>query len=320
MNPQGLSKRLQQVFWWLALGGILAYLPVFVVNGSAWNPQLWSQSGFVQELVFLGWIGGSWLLSKKWPLVMAIICLLGLIPLAGWAISGSAHADTIRALELTPLTRILVATPILFVLGLFIGWPGAILGTFLALISLGQGGTPMQVAVGANVLMLLGLLGTFTRSLMGQLEQTYRKLELASLSDALTGLKNRRALDDTFKSNAFLWMTLWDVDGLKKLNDTQGHLAGNAYLLDFTQALSKALTPQDYAFRVGGDEFVVLHVRHIQATELVKRVRSSFDNVSCGAVRLEGLNMDQAIFEADAAMYQDKRERKEKRDSSSTRP
>jgi diguanylate cyclase (GGDEF)-like protein len=316
MDPNRLSKRLHNIFWQLTLGGIFVYFPVFIFNGSAWKPNLWAKSGFTQELAFLAWIGGCWLISKRWPLGMAVICLLGLIPLTGWAISGSAQADTVRALELTPLTRMVVTTPIVFVLGLFVGWPGAVLGTLLATLSLGQQGNLMQIVVGANVLLTLGLLGTFTRSLIGRLEQAYQKLEQASFSDALTGLNNRRALDTIYASQSFMWLTLWDLDGLKKLNDTQGHLAGNAYLLEFTQALCKNLTPRDYAFRVGGDEFIVLHAGQIQTTELIQTVRSSFAHVSCGAVRLEGLNMDQAIFEADDAMYQDKRERKQHLDSS----
>ena len=49
-----------------------------------------------------------------------------------------------------------------------------------------------------------------------------------------------------------------DLDGLKKVNDTDGHLAGDLYLRALATALAGVLRSGDEAYRIGGDEFVVL--------------------------------------------------------------
>lgn len=92
------------------------------------------------------------------------------------------------------------------------------------------------------------------------------RLQQQAFVDALTGLLNRRALERDLRREAgraarhhrrFSLMVI-DLDGLKKVNDTQGHLAGDAYLKSMAQALRNALRIGDSAYRIGGDEFVVL--------------------------------------------------------------
>lgn len=92
------------------------------------------------------------------------------------------------------------------------------------------------------------------------------RLQQQAFVDSLTGLLNRRALERDLRREAgraarhnrrFSLMVI-DLDGLKKVNDTQGHLAGDAYLKSMAQALRNALRIGDSAYRIGGDEFVVL--------------------------------------------------------------
>ena len=92
------------------------------------------------------------------------------------------------------------------------------------------------------------------------------RLQQQAFVDALTGLLNRRALERDLRREAgrsarhhrrFSLMVI-DLDGLKRVNDTQGHLAGDAYLKSMAQALRNALRIGDSAYRIGGDEFVVL--------------------------------------------------------------
>lgn len=92
------------------------------------------------------------------------------------------------------------------------------------------------------------------------------KHRVDSLTDPLTGLPNRRALDDHLQSRLNAWRThkapfsalMLDVDHFKQFNDTHGHQAGDAALVAFGNALASALRKQDVVARYGGEEFAVL--------------------------------------------------------------
>ena len=85
-------------------------------------------------------------------------------------------------------------------------------------------------------------------------------------NDPLTGCANRRALDEELayaaasarRSNLDLAVAVVDLDGLKQINDTQGHAAGDAALVELVVALRRALREADTLYRTGGDEFVVV--------------------------------------------------------------
>jgi diguanylate cyclase (GGDEF)-like protein len=82
----------------------------------------------------------------------------------------------------------------------------------------------------------------------------------------LTGAGNRRALESAARAalaaaartNTPLSLAVIDLDGLKTINDTEGHAAGDKVLGGLSTALRAALRETDQLFRVGGDEFVVL--------------------------------------------------------------
>lgn len=110
------------------------------------------------------------------------------------------------------------------------------------------------------------------------------RLEQDAFVDPLTGLLNRRALDrDLSREIAVaerhgrrLSLLSADVDGLKKINDRQGHAMGDEALRALAGALRAALRGGDSAYRVGGDEFVVLlpEMGAEDVSSFVARVRS----------------------------------------------
>jgi diguanylate cyclase (GGDEF)-like protein len=85
-------------------------------------------------------------------------------------------------------------------------------------------------------------------------------------ADPLTGLGNRRALDETLLAEANravregrpLSVALLDLDGLKRINDRFGHIEGDRCLRDAARGIEAALRANDLCFRWGGDEFVIL--------------------------------------------------------------
>jgi diguanylate cyclase (GGDEF)-like protein/PAS domain S-box-containing protein len=93
-----------------------------------------------------------------------------------------------------------------------------------------------------------------------------RNLSRLSMTDGLTGLLNRRALNDMLKHeidrstryNADLSLLLCDVDKFKGINDTFGHTAGDRVLQAVSEALKGALRKADILGRYGGDEFMII--------------------------------------------------------------
>ncbi|MDC0115914.1 EAL domain-containing protein [Octadecabacter sp.] len=98
-----------------------------------------------------------------------------------------------------------------------------------------------------------------------ELEIAHERLEHDSRHDALTGLANRRLLDETVEDllenmqgdTAFAALHL-DLDHFKHINDTKGHAAGDAVLVQVAQILTTLVGDTGLVCRVGGDEFVVL--------------------------------------------------------------
>jgi diguanylate cyclase (GGDEF)-like protein len=85
-------------------------------------------------------------------------------------------------------------------------------------------------------------------------------------TDALTGLPNRRALEETFKrllaqairAGAPLSIVMMDLDHFKQVNDLRGHDRGDEVLAGFATTLADSLREMDFAARIGGEEFLVL--------------------------------------------------------------
>jgi diguanylate cyclase len=107
-----------------------------------------------------------------------------------------------------------------------------------------------------------------------------------------------------------------DVDGLKNINDTQGHLGGDLLLRMVASTIDTTSRDSDLVARIGGDEFGVLALDcdepHLRI--LNNRIRRALETQGIeasvgGATRRPGAGMEEAWAEADAAMYQDKARR-----------
>lgn len=99
-----------------------------------------------------------------------------------------------------------------------------------------------------------------------QLVEANHKLEVLSLTDALTGLPNRRHARnwlerfwmESVSDESPLACIMLDADHFKTVNDTYGHDAGDRVLVEFARTLRDALRMEDLVFRLGGDEFLVV--------------------------------------------------------------
>lgn len=118
------------------------------------------------------------------------------------------------------------------------------------------------------------------------LAEKSQKLEEAARTDSLTGLPNRRAIEEwagkqlrgAARHGFPVWVVLGDLDGFKNINDTFGHDGGDIVLKTFGEVLRRNTRASDICGRLGGDEFVLV-VTHVDAdgiSETVNRFREQF--------------------------------------------
>jgi diguanylate cyclase (GGDEF)-like protein len=97
-----------------------------------------------------------------------------------------------------------------------------------------------------------------------QLEAAKARIEHNALHDSLTGLPNRRYLDEVLTTRAASYggdgaaLLHIDLDRFKQINDTLGHAAGDAVLVHAAKVLQASVAREDFVARIGGDEFVVV--------------------------------------------------------------
>jgi len=146
--------------------------------------------------------------------------------------------------------------------------------------------------------------------------------ELAATTDPLTGLLNRRSLDDRFARlpTGPVAILMADLDHFKRLNDTFGHAAGDRALCAFAQCLTSAVRSEDLVARHGGEEFVLaLPGAPTEAIlRVVRRIRESLRariasgelppfTASFGVVEgATGATLRSLLSAADGALYEAK--------------
>lgn len=162
-------------------------------------------------------------------------------------------------------------------------------------------GRGMQVLV--HMLMPIGETWTEARR---QLAHTYvntahsalmslhllSEAEKQSMTDALTGLYNRRSMEQLLQREVALSerhghplsLVMIDMDKFKEINDAHGHAAGDYMLKSFADCVRITLRKTDLAFRYGGDEFVIaLPQTHVgQAQQVVQKLRQAYASVDFG--------------------------------------
>ena len=123
------------------------------------------------------------------------------------------------------------------------------------------------------------------KKLQDQLQQRNAELDRISRTDGLTGLFNRRHLDeelgrrntDSLRHGEAICVLLLDLDHFKHINDAYGHPAGDLVLRAFADRIRHGLRAGDIAGRWGGEEFLVILPRTDLggATEVAERIRSA---------------------------------------------
>jgi len=135
-------------------------------------------------------------------------------------------------------------------------------------------GTDASIAWVAHQAVKLGDGVSVTARDITQLKSVERQLRSKAENDVLTGLPNRalyferlmRALAEARQSGFGVGVLFLDVDRFKRINDTYGHAAGDAVLVEFAARLRRLVRRTDTVARLGGDEFAVLLPRLADAS------------------------------------------------------
>jgi diguanylate cyclase (GGDEF)-like protein len=166
--------------------------------------------------------------------------------------------------------------------------------------------------------------------------QMLAKIQTLSVTDELTGLLNRRGFYQFASSRLQLlsrnpeMVTLvfvMDMDGLKNINDTHGHVVGDAAICAFAEVLKQTLREVDIIGRLGGDEFVIFSSVRSSNDDItiMNRIRENLDeynkkhsppfklSTSIGSVILAEATqecLDAAIQNADSVLYREKNKKR----------
>lgn len=167
------------------------------------------------------------------------------------------------------------------------------------------------------------------KKLQDQLHRRNEELDRLSRTDVLTGLFNRRHMDEQLRSeiktarrhDQEIAVLLLDVDHFKAVNDTFGHAAGDAVLCELADRINRQLRAGDVAGRWGGEEFLVLLPRSglpgaVDAGERIRAVVAATPilaaehvinvTISGGCAAGPGPSAEDLVHRADTGLYQAK--------------
>ncbi len=166
-----------------------------------------------------------------------------------------------------------------------------------------------------------------------ELKRVHRKLQETAITDSLTCMHNRRYLQEVapglfaqvVRDERYLTGILLDLDFFKAINDSHGHLGGDAVLVHFARLLKHNSRANDYLFRIGGEEFLILNVAEdpLDSMALANKIRELVEKspanyrgvtipltvsggISCCHGKAGESSLSQLMRMADKALYEAK--------------
>ena len=222
---------------------------------------------------------------------VAVLGALAQVPGTDWMSvaeipAATAYADIRRLRNTTVLlvlVLLLVVGSLAYGLGLLVVLPLERLARAADQVAGGDLDVEVPVSGGGEVSQLTGVFNDMVR----RLREGRTELERLSVTDELTGLANRRHLDDEIErelerherhKRAFAVLML-DVDRFKSLNDSHGHPAGDAVLRQLAGVLNESTRKGDTVARFGGEEFLVIlpETPAAGALHLAEKIRAAVE-------------------------------------------
>jgi diguanylate cyclase (GGDEF)-like protein len=292
------------------------------------------------DLVLLGLVAGAlttsrWRVHSAWGLIAAALILFGAADVVYLSVAGQSTEALNLASIGWPLAFLLLAgaawlphatvEPVRKRSGRSIVPPILLAASVICLLAVGNLTPIGAVAVALGVASLLAVLARLAATFFFNMRML-ASTEQEAITDALTGLRNRRSLvtdlDRIFarQGGTAHVLALFDLDGFKSYNDSFGHTAGDELLKRLGANLAAATEPWGKAYRLGGDEFCVLApIGEAKADVIVKAAEGALSDrgpsfsirASWGKVELprEAETPADALRIADRRMYTQKGQR-----------
>ena len=181
---------------------------------------------------------------------------------------------------------------------------------------------PRCLVLFATIPMIKHLSNVITQNAQKETE-----LRILGETDMMTQLYNRNKylemIHEYYPNVGNVGVMFWDIDGLKKVNDNMGHDSGDYLISAVTTSISEITKGVCKAFRIGGDEFVVIgeSISREAIAEMVVNIQSSIDkkneatkipiSASVGYAVGAGKDIEKVVAEADACMYKNKQNNRE---------
>lgn len=264
----------------VGLAGHRRVAPSVWLVGIAFTVSALTDAGYTWSASLHEYVSGDWL-NLGWQLEAVVLCLAAVCALRHQEGDGQVAA----------LGRDLTMAPVL------IGVGGALALAAVDAVRDGVGVAILVVAGGA----VTGLVARFllsvadTRRVASRLDAALREQERLAVTDALTGLYNRRffeevlrlEVDRTLRSGGRLALLVADLDLFKRVNDEHGHRNGDAVLVEAAARFGRALRDSDVLARYGGEEFVMIlpGADGEAALEVAERCRRTLSEQSVRAAR-----------------------------------
>jgi diguanylate cyclase (GGDEF)-like protein len=271
-----------------------------------------TDAGYTHGVVLHGYVSGGWL-NIGWQAEAVIMCCAAVVALR--------HHEPDS--EDAPLGSDRGLIPLMLAMAAALGLVAVTVTNGI----LSKESLAALIAAVSLVLIRLYLSTRAMRSLAEALEQARAEQERLAVTDVLTGLYNRRFVEELLRietdrarrTKAHVGLVVLDIDYFKLVNDRFGHAAGDRVLAEVAERLRAALRPSDILARYGGEEFVaVVPDGSSEATlEVAERLRVSvqespiaFDGnsitvtVSAGVAAMsEWDDLDAMLRAADRALY-----------------
>ncbi|HNM85198.1 MAG: GGDEF domain-containing protein [Mycobacterium sp.] len=324
LEARGLSTAMKRIV--AVIGAVLAALAAVMQLGPRVNEDPLSRILLVVVVLF----GTAWAIRWwrwDWPRSVRASMLLLAAGDIGIALAALVNSDPLAGLAGTPLFAMMGAyitffhTPKVHALHIaLLTATIAVLSAWLA-VQQGHGGGWFAASKGGIALVVsIGLLPLLHYGFW-----IMQRSFVDSLTDPLTGLANRRGLEEALRSlrtdvdPEHLLTAVWvDLDGFKSINDKHGHLAGDAVLIRTARCIQDCVPPRAVVARLGGEEFLVMvALSRAEAASVAERIRRAIATpthpgvtASIGVATAEpgtDGHFDVLLKCADDAMYEAKR-------------
>ena len=163
----------------------------------------------------------------------------------------------------------------------------------------------LEYCMVANVVLLLAILIAYhVRS--RQMQQRYTRLSATAYIDIQTGLANKSSCEKKLQMKRVLdknvGFLMFDMNNLKKVNDSLGHGAGDSMILNFARMLRLSVPEDQFVGRFGGDEFMVI-LNHAEVSDLDKVLDNLNEKITAFNHESSDIKISYAVGKAHSSCY-----------------